>query len=241
MSDMFVDLQQLILNYGECKISKKELMKHLSALDYQKLRSQIKAMQEYRSFKISDRNMEVIYITGQSGSGKTVLAKYLADQMHFDYFISGSGEDFLDGYDKEECIILDDFRATSMRFAEMLKMIDNNTNSTVRSRYYNKDISNCHLMIITSIQKPGELYSMFRTDAPFTREPVAQFYRRLGNHFLEISTTGEIEEFILDKDDYSKYSKTGRKIANINAIFEELGITPNEPNKNSILNTLLDS
>lgn len=241
MSDLFIDVEQLILDYGELKISKKQLMKHLSALDYQKLRSKIKAMQEYRSFKIGDRDMEVLYITGQSGSGKTVFAKYLADKLHFDYFVSGSGDDFLDGYDKEECIILDDFRASSMRFAEMLKMTDNNTNSTVRSRYYNKDISNCHLMVMTSVYEPCDLYSMFKSDDGDTpmKEPIMQFYRRLGNHFFKIASNGDIEEFATDKNDMFKYIKTGANLGNINEVFDELNIVPGGVRTTSLIGNLL--
>lgn len=242
MSDMlFVDIEQKILDYGECKISKKQLMTYLSALDYQKLRSKIKAMQEYRAFKIGDRDMEVVYITGQSGSGKTVFAKYLAEKLHFDYFVSGSGDDFLDGYDKEECIILDDFRASSMRFAEMLKMIDNNTNSTVRSRYYNKDISNCRLMIMTSIYEPCDLYQFFKSDDGDTpmKEPIMQFYRRLGNHFFAIASNGDIEEFATDSDDMFKSTKTGAKLGNINEVFSELNIVPGGVRTTSLIGNLL--
>lgn len=240
MSDMFIDLEQLILDYGELKISKKQLMRSLSALDYQKLRSKIKAMQEYRAFKIGDRDMEVVYITGQSGSGKTVFAKYLADKLHLDYFVSGSGDDFLDGYDKEECIILDDFRASSMRFAEMLKMTDNNTNSTVRSRYYNKDISNCHLMFMTSVYEPCDLYSMFKSDdgdSPM-KEPIMQFYRRLGNHFFKIESNGDIAEYATI-DDLFKYTKTNKTLGNINDVFKELNIVPGGVRTASLIGNLL--
>ena len=106
---MFIDLEQLILDYGDLKISKRQLMSQLTAADYIKLAGKIKKAAEFRSAKITARNLEVIYINGKSGSGKTVFAKYLAEQLHFDFFVSGSGEDFLDGYDKEECIILDDY------------------------------------------------------------------------------------------------------------------------------------
>ena len=56
--------------------------------------------------KIKERNLEVVYITGGSGSGKTLSAKYFAEKFGYDSFVSGSGDDFLDGYDKEECLII---------------------------------------------------------------------------------------------------------------------------------------
>lgn len=226
---MLIDLENLIDDYGELRISKKQLMSHLTHRDYQQLSSKIKKAQEYRSLKQIDRKLEVVYINGKSGSGKTVLGKYLADKLHFDYFVSGSGDDILDGYDKEECIILDDFRAGSMRFMEVLKFLDNNTNSSVKSRYYNKDISNTKLIIITSVIKPQDLYSMFKTDEG-VQEPAKQFYRRLNNIYYQIDDNGEIKAIDIDTDMYKGYT-----LGNINTIFKELNINVDKPLENSLL------
>lgn len=229
---MYRELMQLVLDYGDLKISKKQLMSQLDSADYMSLASKIKKAAEFRSNKIVDRNLEVVYVTGPSGSGKTVLAKYLADKLHFDYFVSGSGDDFLDKYDKEECIILDDFRASSMRFMEVLKFLDNNTNSTVRSRYYNKDISNTKLIVITSVVQPSELYTMFQHDD--NQEPVKQFYRRIGNRYFEINDkTGDIYEV-----DCYTLRETGNTLGNINDIFKELNINVNKT-KSSLLDKFL--
>lgn len=226
---MLIDLENLIDDYGELRISKKQLMSHFSHRDYQEFSSKIKKAQEYRSLKQVDRKLEVVYINGTSGSGKTVLAKYLADKLHYDYFVSGSGDDILDGYDKEECIILDDFRAGSMRFMEVLKFLDNNTNSSVKSRYYNKDISNTKIIFITSVIAPQDLYSMFKTDAGVD-EPAKQFYRRLNNMYYKIDSDGQINAIDIDTNDYLGYS-----LGNINDIFKELNINPDKPTENSLL------
>ena len=63
-----------------------------------------------------ERHMDVIYIYGTSGTGKTTFAKHIAQQRNLTTFISGSGNDFLDGYTQEECIILDDFRGEKLEF-----------------------------------------------------------------------------------------------------------------------------
>ena len=79
-----------------------------------------KVRNEYynRSF---DRDMEVIFITGKAGSGKTTFAKLLAKKKGYEIFVSGSSNDILDGYEDEECIILDDLRKESFSsFADML-------------------------------------------------------------------------------------------------------------------------
>ena len=175
------EIEELINNYANLKISRKKLINQISFEEYVKYSSKINKAEEYRSMTVKDRNLEVVYIHGSSGSGKTTLAKYLSEQLGFDYFVSGSGDDILDSYDKEECIILDDFRAGSMKFMEVLKFLDNNTNSSVKSRYNNKDISNCKIIFITTVIKPSELYKSFSSDEG-VNEPAKQFYRRIGNY-----------------------------------------------------------
>lgn len=183
-------LHQVFYDYGQCKISKRQLMDYLKgsgkiAKLIHENNSLYKHMKDLRQDLIShDRNLEVIYITGASGSGKTTAAKWLAEKLHYDYFVSGSGEDLLDGYDKEECIILDDYRASAMSFSELLKFLDNHTNSSVKSRFKNKDISVCKLIVVTSIYPPQELYCNISKNE--NTEPLEQLMRRLKHKYYEI-------------------------------------------------------
>lgn len=184
LSHYIIPFEAAITKYANCQLSKRELISSFPFELYDAYSKEIKNATEYRSaVSLKDRNMEVAYISGLSGSGKTLFAKYIAQQLHYDVFISGTGEDLLDNYDKEECIILDDFRASTMRFNEFLKFTDNNTNATIRSRYHNKDISKCKLMIITSIYKPYELYSMFSENT----EQYEQFARRIKHKFYIVN------------------------------------------------------
>lgn len=223
---------QRINDYGNLKISRKRLLEDITFEQYAppKIHARIRAAEEFRAKKISERNLEVMYITGASGSGKTTAAKYYANQLGYDVFVSGGGDDILDGYDKEECIILDDFRASSMRFMEVLKFLDNNTNSSVRSRYNNKDISNCKLLIITSIVAPKQLY--LKLQEPGGDEPAEQFYRRLRHRYFIIEN-GVIAEYSLNKDSLSK--PTGKKIGVISDIYKALNINPDTKEKPSLL------
>lgn len=122
-----------------------------------------------------DRQLDVIYISGTSGSGKTTYAKHLCSQKGFSFFITGSGDDILDGYKGQDCIILDDVRSSSMRFSEFIKMLDNNSDSPVKSRYFNKTLTECKLLIITTIYELDKFYKMFNEQD----EPLLQFKRRL--------------------------------------------------------------
>lgn len=214
------ELKKKMLEYGECNISKKEMFKYMSAEDYNKYDRMFKRMQEYRVLKVRDRDMTVVYICGDSGTGKTTLAKYMARTQNYDYFVSGSGKDVLDGYDKEECIILDDLRGDAFTKAELFKLTDNNTNSSVKSRFKNKDISYCKLMIITSVKDPKTLYNW--NEIIDKEETFKQLARRIKNTFYYIKPNGNIISCTYDLD----YETTIKKDMpfNMNQVFQLLGI-----------------
>lgn len=62
-----------------------------------------------------------------------------------------------------------------MRFSDFIKMIDNNTDTRVKSRYYNKNITECKLIIITSIHNMDTFYNNIFAEKD---EPLIQFQRR---------------------------------------------------------------
>lgn len=210
------EVKKLLYKYGNCEITKTELLSKLSAEDYDKFGFTFRKMREYRILKVREREMNVIYITGPSGTGKTTLAKFFAKVQNYDFFVSGSGKDVLDGYDKEECIILDDLRGDAFTKAELFKLTDNNTNSSVKSRFYNKDISYCKLMVITSIKAPHELYDWGED----VQESFKQFTRRLGGYYLYVDEDG-----LVVKCEYFD-GKITRKVLDftMNQVFLTLGI-----------------
>lgn len=203
--------QDLLYQYGACKITKRKLFDSLNQVSFNKYHSLYKNMVEYRTMKVKDRNMKVIYICGDSGSGKTTLAKFFADTKCYDYFVSGSGADILDGYDKEECIILDDLRGDCFTKSDLFKLLDNNTNSSVKSRFHNKDISYCKLLIITSIKDPLMLYNWETNSDVNHNETFKQFSRRIGNSFLMINPENDIVNIELEKAPFSDEWRCGVK------------------------------
>lgn len=124
----------------------------------------------------ADRTMEVIYITGDSGSGKTTLAKYMAESKKLSYYISSSSNDILGDYKGEDVIVLDDLRTESLKMADLLKMLDNNTKSTVKSRYRNKFLE-CKMIIITSVWTINQFHAEYYNNI---KEPIKQLKRRIG-------------------------------------------------------------
>lgn len=137
-----------------------------------------KVRQEHLLSTMEERNMQCIYITGESQTGKTTLAKRIAKEKDLSYFVTSSSNDILDGYAQQPVIIVDDIRPSVMGFSDLLKMLDNHTMSTVKSRYKNK-LVNCELIILTSILDIDSFYkNVFKED----NEPIIQLKRRCGIH-----------------------------------------------------------
>lgn len=198
-------VSRYIYEYANFQMTKKQLFKALDFVDYDKNIQKINNATKYRNelSRNGERDMKVIYICGEAGSGKTTLAKFLANNLGFDYFVSGSGADLLDGYDNEEVIILDDLRGDAFNKAELFKLLDNNTGSAVKSRYYNKVINHCRILIITSIKRPYQLYDWTKDEE---NEPAKQFYRRLSYAYLYIDGD-DIKEVAVDEEGKVKGEK----------------------------------
>lgn len=122
-----------------------------------------------------NRDMKCIYIYGPSASGKSTLAKSIATQKGYECYISSGGKNPLDNYAGEECIILDDLRGSIFPLSDFLKLTDNNTDSLVGCRYYNKSIAYCKMLICTSVVSVEDLYAGVTDDH---KEPLKQLLRR---------------------------------------------------------------
>lgn len=125
---------------------------YITALEYDKFKRAIDNAFTYRrdTLKSLDRHMNVIYIYGGSGTGKTTYAKQLAINKGLSCYISSGSNDPLDGYKGQDCLILDDIRPGDFLLSDFLKILDNNTQSTVKSRYKNK-LLECQYLIVTTL------------------------------------------------------------------------------------------
>ena len=170
-------VEDIINGIVDMKIREYNIGDLLSPVEEVRYCRQINEAYKIRDRKLmlrGDRVMECIFITGKSGSGKTTYAKKIADDKGYSYFVSGSSNDALDGYLGQDCIILDDLRSSSFSLSDLLKMLDNNTNSSVKSRYRNK-VLQCKLLIITSVLSIDQFYkNVFES----SEEPIIQFKRR---------------------------------------------------------------
>ena len=98
----------------------------------------------------TDRDIEVIFITGKGGTGKTTYAKKLLRKRNLDVCVSSSSNDPWQDYLGQRAMLLDDCRdKTFDKFEDFLKIIDNHNQSSVQSRFNNKCF-NGEVIVITS-------------------------------------------------------------------------------------------
>lgn len=144
------------------------------------------ALEYYRRKIMTDvnRKVQVIFITGPAGVGKTTYAKRYCEGKKLSYCISSSSNDPLQDYKGQDVLILDDLRDDSFKYHDFLKVIDNHTGSTIKSRYINKAFFGS-MIIITSCKPLEEWYGGVDEDRK-------QFYRRVS---LKIDMTPETVKF----------------------------------------------
>ena len=124
----------------------------------------------------TDRSIEVMFITGKAGAGKTYQAKKLLESQGYDYCISSSSNDPFQDYLGQAAIILDDLRDTHFeRLEDLLKILDNNTSSSIRSRFNNK-VFNGKMIVITSSVPLAYWYKQYRYN---NLDSLEQLYRRI--------------------------------------------------------------
>lgn len=164
----------------------------------------IKSAFKYRLDRLKglDRQMECVFISGESGAGKTTYAKQIAENKNFSVYVSSGSNDVLDGYSGEDCIILDDLRPSCMGLSDLLKMLDNNTASTVKSRYKNK-VLECRMIIITSVLSLDKFFSnVFENET----EPIVQLKRRCQTYIVMHTDTMDVYCYNFTKRDYELIS-----------------------------------
>lgn len=134
-----------------------------------------------------------MFICGAGGTGKTYYAKKLLAKMGYDYCVSSSSNDPFQDYLGQKAMILDDLRDKSFEFEDLLKILDNNTVSSVQSRFQNKVFNGVLIIITTSVP----LRYWYRLQYGDAHDTLIQLYRRIGC-YVEVT-----------KDEIAVYSEIG--------------------------------
>ena len=168
--------EEIINKIVNGEIREYNYFEHISVVEYDKYKKSIDNAFRYRIDKIKGvgRNMDCVFITGDSGTGKTSYAKKIAEEKKYSVFISSGSNDPLDDYKGQDCIILDDLRPSCMGLSDLLKMLDNHTASTVKSRYKNK-VLECKMIIITTTL---DIDNFFNNVFSEEKETIIQLKRR---------------------------------------------------------------
>ena len=110
----------------------------------------------YEDYKHT-RSLEVIFIEGGGGCGKTALAMAYCQQRKWSYYIASDENDPMQDYASQQCLILDELRDDSFSYSSFMRLLNTYTGTTVQSRYYNKAFTG-EAIIIPSYVPLNEYY-----------------------------------------------------------------------------------
>lgn len=178
--------------------------RYISEKEWRKYKIQYERAFEYRRRKalsMEEIEMQVIFITGESGVGKTTYAKELAKGKGYSFFVAGGTNDPFDGYGGQDCVILDEIRPENVELSDLLKWTDNHTRSMVKSRWYNKVINEVKLIIITSIRSLEDFYKLTQNHE---EAMIKQLRRRV---FGYVKMTKEEIIFKVYNEKYDKFDE----------------------------------
>lgn len=126
----------------------------------------------------------ILFIAGESGTGKTVLAKELvaliiseAEQINerWECCITAATNAF-DEYNGQDILLLDDIRGDSLTASDWLKLLDPYSISPISARYRNR-MGAAKVIIITSTRAPDDFFLKSKGSIG---EDIGQFIRRIG-------------------------------------------------------------
>ena len=153
-------------------MSKEEVEARLSGSQYARYHRQVNdvwakrlenlATQWREDMIAQGKQVKTIWFYGAAGTGKTSMARELAQKAGQDYYMSGSSRDIFQSYKGQHTIILDELRPFAMEYQDLLRITDPFSLSDgvmAPARYADKAIA-CDLILITSPYDPVNFYKV---------------------------------------------------------------------------------
>lgn len=128
--------------------------KEVDPILFSKRKNQLKNALELFYEKVTntkDRNIEVYVLEGSSELAKTYFAKEICRKKGLAFCVSSHKNDPMQDYKGHPAMIFDDLRDDAFSLDGMLKLLDNHTFSTTKSRYYNKSFIGDIIFITTNL------------------------------------------------------------------------------------------
>lgn len=161
-------IDELLDDLYDGVIQKEDVENYISGSQYGKSCRQIKdvdskrlqreAEEFKREMQEQGKPVKVIWIFGNAGTGKSTLARKIAEKENRPYFFSGSERDIFQSYNGEHTVILDELRPKAISYSDLLKITDPySPGAMAPSRYHDKYLA-CDLIIITSPFSPIAFY-----------------------------------------------------------------------------------
>lgn len=146
------------------------------------------------------RQCKIIWVCGESGTGKTTIAKLMAKELGLSTYVSATGMDPFSNYCGQTCILLDDIRPNyPFSYNDLLKLLDPNYNVPVQSRYKNKMLFADRIFVCTIL--PPEAF--FDGYGLGERDDAKQLFRRID----EIWEVSENEVAVYAHSDKFEFEK----------------------------------
>ena len=217
-----VNIKQLLDALYMGLISKEDVEKQLTGSQYGIHRNQIEAVnmkrlekeaEEWRNEAIAEgKKTTVFWIFGDSGTGKTSFAKEYAASINNSYFFTGSTKDMFQKYNGEHVVIIDEFRPNSIKYSDLLRMLDPcgiDTKPMAPSRFYDKALA-VDYFIITSPYSPKAFYEK-QKHLDRKIDTFEQLLRRIS---LTIKMSDDYItycEYDISRDSMKEYKNTAQK------------------------------
>ena len=174
-SDKIANINKLIEMIDAGEIREYNRFEYIDSVTLARNHTLFKNAFKNRSEKIMNdfnRKIDVFFIYGKTGAGKTTYAKMLSKNIgNGSFYVSSSKNDTMQDYQGQDVLILDDCRDDVFEFADFLKVLDNHTASSIKSRFFNKYFLGKCIIITTTVP----LHEWYKNND----EDRNQFYRRI--------------------------------------------------------------
>lgn len=180
------DILERLMAY---EITYEQAVSELTASEFSRYHQRLKVTFEYGLRQYAKRwikehedtgtPIEVCWIHGPAGSGKTIEAKQIArEKSDKDFYMATGQRDPFQNYTDEPVIILDDLRPKTFDYNTLLQLLDPFNSTMADARYSNKTLI-ADTIIITSVYSPLDFYHMLVPEIYRDVDTYKQLERRI--------------------------------------------------------------